>query len=101
MKKAGYSDGSARQQSKIMKGVRHSSVMQDALRKSGVTEDLLAKKIKAGLKSYSKDTIHKFVALAAKLLDAFPAERNILGIGTVDEALDNAEGTVDYSGWSP
>lgn len=97
MKRAGYSAGSARQQSKVMSGVRHSSAMQNALRKAGVTEEKLAGKIKDGLKSYNKDTIHKFVQLAAKLLDAFPAERNIVGIGTVEEALDEAEGEVDYA----
>jgi len=48
LKKVGYTDSSARQQSQTTRNIRHNSAMQEALRKDGVTKAKLSRKVKEG-----------------------------------------------------
>ncbi|MHB0955693.1 MAG: hypothetical protein ACYC0X_04870 [Pirellulaceae bacterium] len=91
--KAGYKESSAKQQERVLGSVRMNTIMQEALRKAGVTEKRVAEKIDEGLEarrkfavhdgddvSYEYDddyaTRHKYVVTAAELLDAFPAKKH-------------------------
>ena len=89
--KAGYSKSSARQQSDAIGNLRQNSVMQNALRDNGIDEKTVASKIKKGLDTFDKDTMFKFTKLAAELLDAFPATKNINAEVGIDELIKGQE----------
>lgn len=100
MLKCGYAPSTARQQSQVTKRVRIASAMQEALRKAGVDEGLIASKVKIGINSWDKDTMHKFAKLAAELLDAFPAQKQDLTLRTEDEVLDDVEKDGETAEWA-
>lgn len=74
LKAAGYSDTTAKQQTKTVEAVRNSSAMQLALRKAGVTEQVVAQKIGKGITTFGNVGLG-YTKLAAELLDAFPAKK--------------------------
>lgn len=115
MLRAGYAESSADQQTKTLNSVRASSVMQEALRKKGFTEELIAGKIMEGLEASKGYTIkmgeetvfqetpdamarHKYLETGAKLLDVFPAAKVDAHL-TVDDACDDAEKAREYAPW--
>jgi hypothetical protein len=88
MLKAGYAESSSNQQSQAVGSLRNNGVMQEALRKAGVTEQSIATAVKDGMaatrffsanfKLYEKPDFHArhaFVKTGAELLDAFPAKK--------------------------
>jgi hypothetical protein len=99
LKQAGYADSTARQQKSVTGRVRHVSAMQEALRKAGVDEKLVASKVKTGIGSWDKDTMFKFAKLAAELLDAFPAQKQDHTFRTEDEVLDDVEKDGETAAW--
>ena len=112
MKQAGYSETTAKQQSKVMGGVRKSSVMQEALRKAGVTEAMLARKIAKGLRATrffsanfklhevdDYNAQHNYVKTAAELLDAFPAKKSLTAEVSPEELLAQEEQEATYAPW--
>lgn len=72
---AGYSKGSSKQQQGPLGSVRIQSIMQQALRKAGVTEERIAIKIGKGMDSYAPNVGLGFTKLAAELMDAFPTKK--------------------------
>lgn len=88
LRDAGYSPSTARQQTKMVESVRHSSAMQEALRKAGVTEERVASKIRRGMDGFGA---FNFTKLAAELLDGFPAKKIDHSLTDIDALLDNAE----------
>lgn len=115
MRKAGYAESTALQQSETMRNLRENSVMQDALRKKGFDEEFIAKKIMEGLEASKGYTIkvgaetvfeqtpdamarHKYLETGAKLLDVFPAAKVDTHL-TVDDACDDAEKAREYAPW--
>lgn len=88
MLKAGYAESSSNQQSQAIGSLRNNGVMQEALRKAGVTEDSIAQGVKEGMAATRVFTAnfklceapdyharHSFVKTGAELLDAFPAKK--------------------------
>jgi hypothetical protein len=78
---AGYTESSAREQSRVMGSIGNNAVMQAALRKAGVNEDLLSQSIREGLTADEKGTPDYrtrsvYVKIGADLLDAFPTQRH-------------------------
>lgn len=101
---AGYAESSARQQQAILGGLRNNRVMQEALRKAGVTEEMLAKSIRHGLKATRTFSAnfeiheapdfhaqHAFVKTAAELLDVFPAEKHVVAETTIADLIKSQE----------
>lgn len=94
---AGYSPETARQQQNAVGSLRNNEKIQAALRKAGVTEDVLAEKIAEGLDATEGkldkpdfNVRHKYVATGAELLDAFPSKKlavtmNPVGYGELEE----------------
>ena len=107
LRQAGYSEGSANQQQGPLGSVRIQSIMQQALRKAGVTEERIAVKIGKGMDSYAPNVGLGYTKLASELLDAFPTKRieiseaptyaqieDTTPAKTPEEARKLAEGTV-------
>lgn len=97
LKKGGYSDTTARQQSAVIDSLRQNSAMQDAMEKAGIDENLIVGKLRIGLDTPAKDTMFKFLKLAAELKDAFPAKKTIEAQVGIEHLLDSAEDTADYT----
>lgn len=74
LKAAGYSDSTAKQQTRTVEAVRNSSAMQEALRKAGVTEQRVAEKVGWGIAANGPVGLG-YTKLAAELLDAFPSKK--------------------------
>ena len=76
MLKAGFAKSTSAQQSETMNRLRKNSVMQDALRKHGFTEDFLAKTIVGDMKLLRPGQARRqYAEMGAKLLDAFPSTK--------------------------
>ena len=99
LKKAGYSDITAKQQKVVLDQLRKNSEMQKAMKKAGIDENLIVSKLRTGLDTPAKDTMFKFLKLAAELMDAFPANKNINTDVGVEHLLDDAENGADYADW--
>ena len=97
--KAGYAKSTAEQQSETLRNLRESSVMQAALRKAGVTEEALAGKIKTGIKDEGGIGLG-YTKLAAELLDAMPAKKNLHSIVDPEELLNSAEKEGETAPWA-
>jgi hypothetical protein len=95
-----------------MSGVRRSSAMQDALRKAGVTERKLAKKIAEGLNATRHfsanfevhevadfNARHSYVDTAAELLDVKPAKKSLIAEVTPEELLAQEANGAVYAPW--
>ena len=76
MKRAGYADSTAREQSTVMGQIGNNGAMQAALRKVNVTEERLAGEIDKELKKASGHVKKGYVELGTKLLDAMPTQRH-------------------------
>lgn len=98
LKKAGYSDSSAKQQKIVMDSLRKTSVIQAALRKKQITEEFVAGEIHDAVTTLDKGKDHRgYLDMAVKLLDLYPASR--VEVGDMDQALDEAEENADYAEW--
>jgi hypothetical protein len=108
MLKAGYAESSAMQQSQAVGALRNNARMQEALRKAGFTEEVIAVNIMEGIgaeRSYlihegddsrietapDYDARHKFLRTGAEMLDAFPAKK-ILDITEDVKTYSDLEG---------
>lgn len=101
-KKAGYSDATAKQQSNTLGAIRKNTVMQEALNKAGVTEELIADQIRSGISSLKPGSQQLgYIQTAAELRDAFPSKKIDHTVTTVDEMLDQAEGEGEHVQWKP
>ncbi len=90
MRRAGYKESSVNQHSMVFGSLRVNSAMQEALRKVGVTEDRIADKIEAGMNGKE---CFVFTKLAAELLDAFPAKKQINTDVSIADLIKAQEGS--------
>ena len=80
-----------------MNAVRQNSAMQEALRIAGVTEERIAAKVERGMNCMNG---FGYTWLAAKLLDAFSAKKNLHGIVDPEELLNEADKETVHAPWS-
>lgn len=96
--RAGYAKSSARQQQEVMKGLRQSSVMQRALKEAGFTEEFLAETVFGDIRRLRPGVARRtYLEMGAKLLDAFPATKNLHALTEPDELLDKVEAEAEYA----
>lgn len=92
LKRAGYSDKTARQQKMVMDQIRHNSAMQQALRQAKFTEKFLATTLVGDLKKLRPGQARRqYLELGAKLLDVFPAQRNINTDAKIEDLIKAQE----------
>jgi len=73
--------------------------MQNAMKQAGIDENLIVGKLRSGLDTPAKDTMFKFLKLAAELMDAFPTNKNKNSDGEVEHLLGSDENDVGFAAW--
>lgn len=92
LKQAGYADSTARQQKEVMDSLRHNSAMQEALRAAEFTEEFVAQTlVKDIVRLRPGQARRQYLELGAKLLDVFPAQKNINAEASIADLIKSQE----------
>jgi len=105
LRRAGYAESTANEQTQVLGALGNNAVMQEALRKVNVTEDRLAEEIDKELKRSGGHVKRGYIELSTKLLDAMPSQKHDVTVhpprtyseiehspaGTPEEAKEKAE----------
>jgi len=106
LKRAGYADSTAREQSEVLGLLGNNQAMQAALRNVRVTEERLAEEIDKELRRSGGHVKRGYIELSTRLLDAMPSQKHDVTVhppqtyaeiehspaGTPDEAKERANG---------
>lgn len=101
LKRAGFAESTAKQQKRVQDLVRGNSVMQEELKKAGLTEQFIAKEIAGDIKKLKPGRPKLgYLQTTAELIDAFPAKKLDHTLRGVDDLLDEAEDQGEHAEWS-